>query len=122
MQNWDSIGPTTRVIRTYFLPPKLRDAGVTINSFTVTPSLYPNGVSDPNAVPTILDGAGALNTLPINYAGATWKAGQAILQGVTGVGTVIGASYIVAFAMALSNGDPNYVEECLQPVTQYVPA
>ena len=120
MQRWAELGVTEERTRTYGLPKDLRAAGVTISSIvSVGQSTHESGEPDPS--PDILNGSSTKNSTTIQYQGQQFLANQAVLVPVKGAGGVPGGIYVVKITLALSNGDTKFVEDCLQPVSEYVP-
>ena len=120
MQRWDELGITEERTRTYGLPNDLRIAGVTISSIvSVGQSTHESG--QPDTSPDILNGSSTKNSSTILYRGQSFLANQAVFIPVKGSGGVPGGIYVVTITLALSNGDTKFVEDCLQPVSTYVP-
>lgn len=120
MQRWAELGITEERTRTYGLPADLRAAGVTISSIvSVGQTTHESGVPDAN--PDILNGSSTKNSGTITYRGQSFLANQAVLVPVKGAGGVPGGVYVVTITLSLSNGDTKFVEDCLQPVSTYVP-
>lgn len=118
MQRWDAKKSAEVLTRTYILPKNLRDAGVTISSCVVSQAVYEH--SKPDASPDVLSGSRQINAAPFTYKGQTIAISQAVLQDVKS--GLAGCEYVVTFTMTLSVGGAPFVEDCIQPVTTYVPS
>lgn len=117
MQSWDAKKPSEILTRTYILPKNLRKAGVTISACTIGQSVFEG--TDPANPLDMLDGPLEINASPISYKGEAVSANQAVMQDIkAGLDACV---YAFSIVMTLSTGEI-FVEDCLQPVTAYVPS
>lgn len=101
--------------RTFILPPKLRTAGITIDTCTVTAITYKG--TDPLPV-NILNGSPVILATDDTIDGIAVAARQAVTQKING--GVPGVIYILTYALDLDDST-TYTEDVLQPCSTYVP-